>query len=313
MALLEVKGLQKSFTKGKTKFVAVDGIDLTIEQGECLGLVGESGCGKSTTAQLILRLLKPDAGDILFEGMSLSEKSNLKKLRRELQMIFQNPVDSFDPRYTLLNGVKQGLRHFEKLDKEVLEQKAREAIQFVGLKESYYKRRIHELSGGECQRAAIARAIIAEPKLIVCDEATSALDVSVQAQIVALLKRLKQEKGMSYLFITHDLLLANTMCDRIAVMYRGKIVEYGTADQILRTPMHPYTKMLLSCVLPPKITPDFQLIDCEALRPACDTGCSFYMYCSQASERCRAESPDLRDYQGRKIACSQVQKERNPE
>lgn len=302
MALLELKGLYKSFTKGKTTFAAVDHIDLTLEQGECLGLVGESGCGKSTTAQLILHLLKPDGGELLFDGEPLNGKT-IKKARKNLQMIFQNPVDSFDPRATLLDGVKQGLRFFDHSGKEELDRRAKEAIRVVGLKESYYKRRIHGLSGGECQRAAIARAILAQPKLIVCDEATSALDVSVQAQVIALLKQLQKEQQLSYLFITHDLLLAHTMCQRIAVMYRGQIVELGTAEQILKAPVHPYTKMLLSCVLSPKVDKQFQFVDCTPLRPAAEGGCKFYAYCPHATENCAIAVPSPQIVKNRQVAC----------
>ncbi|MFR5069906.1 MAG: ABC transporter ATP-binding protein [Eubacteriales bacterium] len=187
MELLEVENLYKEFYKDKVKFAAVDHIHFSIREGECLGLVGESGCGKSTTASLIAGLLKPDKGTFRFLGEELT-KSSSRRIRKNIQMIFQNPMDSFDPRYHLLSSVQQGLRYVEKCDKRELERRAQEAISFVGLKESYYKKPIHQLSGGECQRAAIARAIIGQPKLLICDEATSALDVSVQAQIISLLK-----------------------------------------------------------------------------------------------------------------------------
>ncbi|MDD5953470.1 MAG: ABC transporter ATP-binding protein [Oscillospiraceae bacterium] len=303
MALLEVKGLYKEFTKGKTRFAAVDHIDLQVEAGECLGLVGESGCGKSTTAQLILHLLKADGGEIWFDNKLLKSNSDMKEVRSDLQMIFQNPVDSFDPRCTLLNGVKQGLRFFDNPGKDELDRRAKDAISFVGLKESYHKRRICQLSGGECQRAAIARAILAQPKLIICDEATSALDVSVQAQVIDLLKRLKAEKQMSYLFITHDLMLAHAMCDRIAVMYRGEIVESGTAEQILKSPAHPYTKMLLSCVLPPRVTKEFHFVDCSPVRQEASGGCKFYEYCPNASAKCSENAPTLEMQNDRQVAC----------
>lgn len=302
LALLEVKGLCKAFVKDKTRFAAVDGVSLSLEPGECLGLVGESGCGKSTTAQLLARLLKEDQGEIWFQGQDLRKSTVWKSLRRDLQMIFQNPADSFDPRYTLLTSVKQGLRYLERCTKSELEERAKEAIACVGLKESYWKRPIHQLSGGECQRAAIARAMIANPKLIICDEATSALDVSVQAQIVALLQRLKQEKQLAYLFITHDLALAASVCDRIAVMYRGRIVETGQALAIIHQPQHPYTQMLLSCVLPASVTDSFSLPEWEPQRQT-GNGCAFYPYCPNAIPQCREESPILSSAGNREIAC----------
>lgn len=302
LALLEVKGLSKHFTKDKISFAAVDAVSFAIDAGECLGLVGESGCGKSTTAQLIARLLREDEGEIWFQGEDLRKPAVWKRLRRDIQMIFQNPSDSFDPRYTLLSSVKQGLRYLERCSKDELEQRAKEAIACVGLKESYWKRPVRQLSGGECQRAAIARAIISNPKLVVCDEATSALDVSVQAQIVALLQRLKQEKHLAYLFITHDLALAASVCDRIAVMYRGRIVETGPTLEVIREPHHPYTQMLLSCVLPARVDQPFELPDWEAQRPL-GTGCAFYPYCPNAAPECAGQSPPLQMSGSRTAAC----------
>lgn len=303
MALLEVRGLYKEFRKDKMRFVAVNHVDLTLEEGECLGLVGESGCGKSTTAQLIARLLKEDRGELLFQGEDLRKPANLKRFRRDIQMIFQNPTDSFDPRYNLLSSVKQGLRYLERCGKDELDRRAKEAIAFVGLKESYHKRPIHALSGGECQRAAIARGILANPKLIICDEATSALDVSVQAQIVALLKRLQREKHLSYLFITHDLSLAASMCDRIAVMYQGRIVETGPALEVIHQPAHPYTQTLLSCVLPATVQTDFVLPDDKSLREPAPEGCGFYAKCPKATARCAQSVPPLEHKGARGVAC----------
>lgn len=303
MALLEVKDLHREFLDDKVKFVAVDHVSFTLEKGECLGIVGESGCGKSTTAALIMHLRRADSGQIIFDGKELNNDKAVKEARSDMQMIFQNPVDSFDPRYTLLNGVKQGRKYFDNPGKEELDRLAKEAIRYVGLKESYYDRKIYQLSGGECQRAAIARAIISDPKLIICDEATSALDVSVQAQVIELLKRLQQEKQLSYLFITHDLLLARNICNRIIVMYRGSIVETGTAEEILDDPRHPYTKLLLACVLKPRVDKDFRFVNCDSVREPAPMGCKFYEYCPHAKEECRKERPELRVKDGRAIAC----------
>lgn len=303
MALLEVKNLYKEFSNGKVKFAAVDHVSFTLERGECLGIVGESGCGKSTTASLIMHLHQADSGKIIFDGKELNNKKAVKEARSGLQMIFQNPVDSFDPRYTLLNGVKQGLRYFENPGKEELDKRAKEAIRYAGLKESYYNRKIFQLSGGECQRAAIARAIISEPKLIICDEATSALDVSVQAQVIELLKRLQKEKQLSYLFITHDLLLARNICNRIIVMYRGSIVETGTAKEIMDDPRHPYTKLLLTCVLKPRVDKNFKFVNCDSIREPSFMGCKFYEYCPYAKDKCSKERPELKIEEGREVAC----------
>ena len=303
MPLLEVKDLYKKFTDGKTSFAAVDHVSFALKKGECLGLVGESGCGKSTTASLIMQLRRADAGEILFDGKKLDSSRAVKEARRSIQMIFQNPSDSFDPRYTLLNGVKQGLKYFENSGKEELDRRAKEAIRYAGLKESYYNKKIRQLSGGECQRAAIARAIISEPDVIICDEATSALDVSVQAQVLELLKRLQKEKQISYLFITHDLLLARHICDRIAVMYQGSIVEIGETKEILDHPSHPYTKLLLSCVLKPRVDQKFKFVSYDSLREAADAGCRFYEYCPYAKEKCKEERPVLREDEHRRTAC----------
>ncbi len=245
MALLEVQNISKRFKKHKKELLAVNNISFTVEQGECLGLVGESGCGKSTTAGIIARLIKEDSGTIKFSGKKVNNGFYLKPLGRDVQMIFQNPQDSFDPRDTLIEGVKQGALSYKIWNKEELDKKVREVIEYVGLKDKYSNVKISELSGGECQRAAIARAIICSPKLLICDEATSALDVLVQAQIVDLLKRLKHDLGMSMLFITHDIPLSAVLCDRIAVMHNGSIVECGETEKVLNYPEHEQSRRLI--------------------------------------------------------------------
>lgn len=250
MALLELKGINKSFRRNKKETLAVKNLSLTIDYGECLGLVGESGCGKSTTAGIIARLVKEDRGTVEFNGHIISGGAYLKPAGRHMQMIFQNPQDSFDPRDTLLDSVIQGAKSYKLWDREELKKRAFDMLDYTGLKMSYADIRTSELSGGECQRAAIARAIICQPKLLICDEATSSLDVLVQAQIVDLLKRLKAEKRMAILFITHDIPLAAALCDRIAVMYNGEIVEEGATKQVLKAPVHFQTKKLISAVMP---------------------------------------------------------------
>ena len=250
MRLLEVKNLKKSFGKSRQKLMAVDGISFHINEGECLGLVGESGCGKSTTANIIARLVKEDEGEIIFDHHELTSDKWLKPAGKSLQMIFQNPQGSFDPRDTVLDGIMQGALSYGIYSNEELKKRALEIFEYVGLKESYAGVKTSELSGGECQRAAIARAVIGEPKLLICDEATSALDVLVQAQIIDLLKRLKKEKDMSMLFITHNLPLAAALCDRIAVMDQGKIIEEDETQRILKSPEHWQTQNLIASVLP---------------------------------------------------------------
>ena len=249
MELLNVEKLSKRFYKNKVAFHAVDQVSFQLAQGECMALVGESGCGKSTTANMIARLLKETSGTITFGGRRITAGLTLTPVGRDLQMIFQNPVDSFDPRDTVLRGVMQGALSYRLFPRSELEQQALELFDYVGLKRSYASRRIGELSGGECQRAAVARALICRPKLLICDEATSALDVLVQAQIVALLRRLKQERNLSLLFITHDLPLAAALCDRVAVMHQGRIVEMGPTREVLHHPQAPQTKHLLETVL----------------------------------------------------------------
>ena len=249
--ILDVKSLTKTFEKNNTVFTAVDNVNFQLDKKECLGIVGESGSGKSTIAKMLVKLLEPDNGEINFLGKDLVtfNKSELRKTRKDIQMIFQNPMDSFNPRKKLKTSVGAGLKYTLNLNKKQIEEKVNEAFNLVGLKSEYKDRYINKLSGGECQRAAIARSVIIEPKLLICDEITSALDVSVQAQIIDLLVQLREKMDMSYIFITHDLTLARYLCDRILVMYKGNEVESGNVKDIFENPMHPYTKLLLSSIM----------------------------------------------------------------
>lgn len=247
--ILKVEELCKRFRKADRTFAAVDHVSFTIQEGECVGLVGVSGCGKSTTANMVARLLKESSGTITFHGRKITGHPGLKMVGKELQMIFQNPLDSFDPRDTVLRGVMQGAASYRLYPKEELKKRSLELLGYVGLKAEYADRKIAELSGGECQRVAIARALVCEPKLLVCDEATSALDVLVQAQIIELLRRMKAERHMAMLFITHDLPLAAVLCDRIAVMDKGRIVETGEPRQVLNAPQQKETKRLIDSII----------------------------------------------------------------
>ncbi len=303
MCLLKVTGLTKTYKNKKTNIRAVKGIDLSINEGECLGLVGESGCGKSTTAEIIARLIKEDSGTIVFNGTEITDDKRLKCVGKDLQMVFQNPKDSFDPKYSLLESVMMGACSYNIYSKSQLRQKALELIRYVGLKESYSNRNIYNLSGGECQKASIARALICSPKLIIFDEATSALDVSVQAQIIELMLRLKKENKMSFLFITHDLALASSVCDNIAVMYSGRIVEYGPCRDVLSLPKHPYTKQLILSVLPVKTQGEFKTPEFKAVRKEKGGGCDYFPFCPKADDKCAALMPEFVKHNKTKVLC----------
>ena len=246
--ILSVQDLKKIFTRnGQDDFLAVDGVSFDISAGECVGLIGESGSGKSTVANMIARLLDPNAGRIFLDGEDVTT-AEVRSIFRTVQMIFQSPQESFDPRRTLGDGIGESLLNVGQSRAEVREEVGR-LLEAVGLSPGFAERYPHEVSGGQCQRAAIARAIAIEPKLLICDEATSALDVTVQAEIVALLSRLMRERGMACLFICHDIALAQSVCDRFLVMYRGKIVEEGAPDEVVQSPKREYTKMLIESVL----------------------------------------------------------------
>lgn len=248
--ILDVKDLTKNFYKNKQLFTAVNHISFQLRQGECLGLVGESGCGKSTTVKMLTHLLKPDSGEILLEGTEIQHLKGkaLKKLYTEIQMVFQIPQDSFDPRRTLGDSIMESMRNHNVSRKEA-QNRLGQLLQQVELPPELADRYPNQVSGGQCQRAAMARALAVNPKILICDEATSALDVTVQAQIIELLKRLQQEMDLSILLISHDLALVQHLCDRVLVMYQGNIVEKGTPDRVINAPENDYTKMLIEAAM----------------------------------------------------------------
>ncbi len=257
--LLEVKNLKQYFGSPRHPIKAVDGISFNVYEGETLGLVGESGCGKSTTGRSIIRLYDITDGEILFKGKNIhgsKSRNELKEFNREMQMIFQDPYSSLNPRMTAGEIISEGFKiHGLYKNKQERNQRVGELLEAVGLNREHANRYAHEFSGGQRQRIGIARALSLNPSFIIADEPISALDVSIQAQVVNLLKRLQKERNLTYLFIAHDLSMVKYISDRIAVMYRGKIVELGTSEEIYNHPIHPYTKSLLSAVpLPDPLT-----------------------------------------------------------
>lgn len=257
--LLEVKNLKQYFGSPKNPIKAVDGISFDVYEGETLGLVGESGCGKSTTGRSIIRLYDITDGEILFKGKNVhnvKSRKELKEYNREMQMIFQDPYASLNPRMTAGEIISEAFDiHGLYKNKNERRERIEQLLVAVGLNREHANRYAHEFSGGQRQRIGIARALSLDPSFIIADEPISALDVSIQAQVVNLLKKLQKERNLTYLFIAHDLSMVKYISDRIAVMYRGKIVELGTADEIYHHPIHPYTKSLLSAVpLPDPLT-----------------------------------------------------------
>ena len=248
--ILEVQNLKKTFLSGKKSFTAVEDVSFFLNAGEVLGIVGESGSGKSTVAKMITHLTDITDGKIFFLGKDITHAKGkaLRETYRELQMVFQTPAGSFDPRCTIGDGIGESLRNMG-ISKKGTRNRVEKLLLTCGLTPEYADRYPHQVSGGECQKAAIARALAVEPKVLICDEATSALDVTIQKQIMELLKDLKEKKGLSFIFICHNLALVQMFCDRVLVLYEGKVVESGIPDDIINEPKEEYTRRLVDAVL----------------------------------------------------------------
>ncbi|MEM3407590.1 MAG: ATP-binding cassette domain-containing protein [Nitrososphaerota archaeon] len=286
---------------GKTITIkAVDGIDLEINEGETFGLVGESGCGKTTLGRTILRLIEPTSGKILFMNKDIvkMKEYELRKIRCYMQIVFQDPYSSLNPRFTIKDIIGEPLKIHEKLNNKELKERIANILNSVGLSSDIMNKYPHEFSGGQRQRIAIARALILKPKFLVLDEPSSSLDVSIQAQILNLLKKLQKEFKLTYLFISHDLSTVNFMSNRIAVMYLGKFVEYGLKNQVFNTPYHPYTKALLSAIPIPDLSfRNREKILLPGTPPSSaypPTGCRFHTRCPEKIGKiCEIEEPEL--------------------
>lgn len=309
-AFLEVKNLKKYFSTPGGMLHAVDDVTFAIERGKTLGVVGESGCGKSTTGRTILRLLDPTSGSIIFDGKDITKLSQgaLRKMRADMQIIFQDPFSSLDPGQTVFQAILEAVKiRRPKASRAELESRVKELMDTVGLAERLIGSYPHELDGGRRQRIGIARALATEPKLIVCDEPVSALDVSIQAQILNLLRKLQKQLDLTYIFITHDLAVVKHISDDIAVMYLGQLVEKAPSKELFRNPYHPYTKALLSAIPIPEVGARKEriILKGEVSSPI-EPGeeCRFAKRCEYANDRCRSECPHLREISpGHFVAC----------
>lgn len=318
--LLEVKDLKKYFTtKGgflsgpKRVVKAVDGVSFQIKEGEILGIVGESGCGKSTLGRTILRLVEADSGEILFDGTDIRalSREEMRQMRSKMQMIFQDPGASLNPRMTVGEQIREPLELFQpKLTGEAQLEQIYRLMDMVGIDRSYLSRFPHEFSGGQRQRIGIARALAAHPKLVICDEPVSALDVSVRAQVLNLINSLKDRFHLTYIFISHDLSVVHHICNRVAVMYLGRIVELADKDALYAKPLHPYTRALLSAIPLPNPTShrDRVILQGDVPNPANPpAGCHFHLRCPYAAQCCAEQAPVLTEVEpGYYVSCHRV-------
>ena len=321
-AILEVRNLRKCFPIKKTftgkvtqELVAVDNVSFKLMPGETLGIVGESGCGKTTLGRTILKLHEANGGQIIFEGKDITnlKPSKMREIRKKMQIIFQDPYSSLPPRSTVGGILSEPVEVHKIVPKSQIKDYVLDLMDKCGLRDYYYERYPHEFSGGQRQRICIARALSVNPKLVICDEPVSALDVSIQAQIVNLLKKLQQEMNLTYLFISHDLSVVKFISDKIGVMYLGSMVEFGTKDDIFSNPLHPYTQALFSAI--PQPDPDVKMnriilkgdIPSPANPPK---GCRFHTRCPKAMPICSEIAPEYRDFgNGHCAACHLLNKE----
>lgn len=312
--ILQIKEVKKYFKSGDKKVIkAIDNISLSINKGEIVGLVGESGCGKSTLGRAILKLHSVDEGEIWFKGKNITNLDNneMRPIREKLQIVFQDPYASLNPRKRIRQIVEAPLNINGKYTKGEKNQKVIEILKEVGLSEKFLDKYPHEMSGGQRQRVVIARALINNPEVLICDEPVSALDVSVRSQVLNLLKKLKKERNLTYLFISHDLSVVEYLCDKIVVMYLGRVMEYADKKSLFKTPLHPYTRALISAIPVPDIHYKKEEIILEGEVPSPlnpPTGCLFSTRCPYATEKCREIAPTLQkiveeDGTERYVAC----------
>ena len=320
--ILEVRHLRKCFPLKKTftgkvtrELVAVDDVSFKLKSGETLGIVGESGCGKTTTGRAILKLHEPTGGQIIFNGQDIThaDSKQMRQIRKDMQIIFQDPYSSLPPRDTVGGILSEPVEVHNIVPKDQVKDYVLELMEKCGLRDYYFERYPHEFSGGQRQRICIARALSVNPKLVICDEPVSALDVSIQAQIINLLKKLQRDMNLAYVFISHDLSVVKFISDKILVMYLGAVMEFGSKEDIFKNPLHPYTKALFSAVPNPDPTAKAERIKLEGDIPSPANppkGCRFHTRCPYAKEICKHVTPEYKEYgEGHFAACHLLEQE----